>query len=113
MAVRLGSGTSAPGPSCQRQPVKRRRRLGCLGVGDPACDLVIAWNLLKGEGRDAFRHAVPADAATWARGRGWALWKGLTTLAKQLNTNPLGAGKARRVIDEVLADHKRTTGGEL
>jgi len=44
---------------------------GCLGVGDPACDLVIAWNLLRGEGRDAFRAALPVDAATWARGRGW------------------------------------------
>jgi len=86
---------------------------GCLGVGDPACDLVIAWNLLRGEGRDAFRAAWPADAATWARGRGWALWKGLITLVQQLSTNPLEAGKARRVIDEVLADHKRITGEEF
>jgi aminoglycoside phosphotransferase (APT) family kinase protein len=86
---------------------------GCLGVGDPACDLVIAWTLLGGEGRDAFRGALPADAATWARGRGWALWKGLITLAQQLNINPLEAGNVRRVIDEVLADHERTTGAEL
>jgi aminoglycoside phosphotransferase (APT) family kinase protein len=80
---------------------------GCLGVGDPACDLVIAWNFLAAEGRNAFRAALPADAATWARARGWALWKALITLAQQLNTNPLEAGKARRVIDEVLADHKQ------
>jgi len=79
---------------------------GCSGVGDPACDLTIAWTLLSGESREAFCAALPVDGATWARGRGWALWKGLITLAEHINTNPLEAGKARRVIDEVLADHK-------
>ena len=79
---------------------------GCSGVGDPACDLTIAWTLLLGESREAFCAALPVDGATWARGRGWALWKGLITLAEHIHTNPLEAGKARRVIDEVLADHK-------
>jgi aminoglycoside phosphotransferase (APT) family kinase protein len=80
---------------------------GSSAVGDPACDLSIAWTLLRGESRDAFRAALPLDRATWARGRGWTLWKGLITLAEHLDTNPLEAGEARRVIDEVLADHKR------
>jgi aminoglycoside phosphotransferase (APT) family kinase protein len=79
---------------------------GCLGVGDPACDLTIVWTLLSGESREAFCTALPVDDATWARGRGWALWKGLITLAEHINTNPLEAGKARRVIDKVLADHR-------
>jgi aminoglycoside phosphotransferase (APT) family kinase protein len=79
---------------------------GCSGVGDPACDLVIAWTVFSGESREEFRAALPLDAATWARGRGWALWKALITLAQHMNTNPIEAGKARRVIDEVLADHK-------
>ena len=81
---------------------------GCSGVGDPACDLTIAWTLLAGESREAFRAAVPVDGATWARGRGWALWKALITLVEHIHTNPLEAGKARRVIDQVLADHKHT-----
>jgi aminoglycoside phosphotransferase (APT) family kinase protein len=80
---------------------------GSSGVGDPACDLAIAWTLLDGESRDAFRAALPLDRATWARGRGWTLWKGLITLARHLSTNPVEAGEARRVVDEVLADHKR------
>jgi aminoglycoside phosphotransferase (APT) family kinase protein len=52
---------------------------GTCGVGDPACDAVIAWTLLRGEARAAFRDALGADDATWARGRGWALWKALIT----------------------------------
>jgi aminoglycoside phosphotransferase (APT) family kinase protein len=79
---------------------------GTSGVGDPSCDLAIAWTLFGGESRDAFRAALQLDDATWARGRGWTLWKALITLAAHIDTNPLEAGTARHVIDEVLADHK-------
>jgi aminoglycoside phosphotransferase (APT) family kinase protein len=41
---------------------------GSCGVGDPACDVTIAWTLLSGPSREAFRAALPLDAATWARG---------------------------------------------
>ncbi len=77
---------------------------GCSGVGDPACDVVIAWTLLSGDSRKAFRAALPADRATWARGRGWALWKGLITLAGHLDTDPSKADEDRRIIGEVLND---------
>lgn len=53
---------------------------GSCAVGDPACDLVIAWTLLHGRSRAAFRQAMAADDATWARARGWALWKALLTM---------------------------------
>ncbi len=86
---------------------------GCAGVGDPACDVTIAWTLLSGASREAYRAALPLDGATWARGRGWALWKGLITLAEHINTNPAAAGEARRVIDEVLADHKARQGSTI
>ncbi len=78
---------------------------GCSGVGDPACDVTIAWTLFAGESRDAFRAALSLDGATWARGRGWALWKGLRTLAEHMNTNPTEAEEARRIIDEVSLEH--------
>jgi aminoglycoside phosphotransferase (APT) family kinase protein len=77
---------------------------GTSGVGDPACDMTIAWTLLSGESRDAFRAALTIDDATWARGRGWALWKALITLAEYLRTDAEKAEEARRVICEVLAD---------
>jgi aminoglycoside phosphotransferase (APT) family kinase protein len=81
---------------------------GTSGVGDPSCDLAISWTLFGGESRDAFREALQLDDATWARGRGWTLWKGLITLAEHINANPAEAGEARRVIEEVLADHKHS-----
>jgi aminoglycoside phosphotransferase (APT) family kinase protein len=80
---------------------------GCSGVGDPACDTTIAWTLLAGESREAFRAALPADHATWARGRGWALWKALITMVEHSPTNPAEAEKARQVIEAVLADHRQ------
>jgi aminoglycoside phosphotransferase (APT) family kinase protein len=78
---------------------------GCLGVGDPACDLIVAWNLFSAESRGVFRAALGVDDATWARGRGWALSFGLIALPYYQTTNPVLAGIARHVIDEVLDDH--------
>lgn len=81
---------------------------GCSGVGDPACDLAIAWTLFSGESRAAFRAALAADSATWARGGGWALWKGLNVLARHIDGNAIEAEKSRRIIEDVVADHKRS-----
>ncbi|GHO70021.1 hypothetical protein KSC_089130 [Ktedonobacter sp. SOSP1-52] len=80
---------------------------GGLGVGDPACDLIVAWSLLSAHTRDDFRAALSVDNATWARGRGWALSIGLIALPYHQDTNPVFAATARRMIDEVLADHGR------
>lgn len=77
---------------------------GCSGVGDPACDLTIAWTLFSGASREAFRMALPLDDATWARGRGWALWKTLITLVEYRATNLGKAEEARRVLNDVLND---------
>jgi len=78
---------------------------GGLAVGDPACDLMIAWGLFSGESRDMFRAALQVDDATWARGRGHALSQALIFIPYYLDTNPVGVGNARRTIDEILADH--------
>ena len=78
---------------------------GGLAVGDPACDLIVAWSVLSGEARDIFRDTLGVDAATWARGRGWALSFGLIALPYYQTTNPVLAGIARHTIDEVLADY--------
>jgi aminoglycoside phosphotransferase (APT) family kinase protein len=79
---------------------------GILGVGDPACDLAIAWTLFQGDSREAFRATLKLDADTWARGRGWTLWKALILAAGLTNSNAIEAANPWRIIDEVLADHK-------
>ena len=75
---------------------------GTCGVGDPACDLVIAWTLFTGESRALFRRSIGLPDEAWHRARGWALWKALITVA----WSPDGAQRteASRVIAEVLAD---------
>lgn len=50
---------------------------GGLGVGDPACDLMVAYTLMSPRSRAVFRESLGVDDATWARGRGWALTTGL------------------------------------
>lgn len=77
---------------------------GGAAVGDPACDTVIAWTLFEGQSRAIFRTMLPLDEATWMRGRGWALWKALITLAGHLDPDVAQAAQARRTIDAVLAD---------
>ena len=79
---------------------------GCLGVGDPACDLQVAWNLFSAESRDIFHTALGVNDATWARGRGWALSVGLIALPYYQSTNPALAGIARRAIEQALADQQ-------
>jgi aminoglycoside phosphotransferase (APT) family kinase protein len=80
---------------------------GSSGVGDPACDLAIAWTLFHGESRKAFRAALPLDDATWARGRGWTLWKSLIMLAASADSAPQESRTPRQVLDEVLAEPQR------
>ena len=72
---------------------------GTSGVGDPACDTVIAFTFLSGASRDRFRAELGVDAGTWSRGRGWALWKALISLPGQPD-----AAAPRRDIREILAD---------
>jgi aminoglycoside phosphotransferase (APT) family kinase protein len=77
------------------------------GMGDPAIDLIVAWNLLPVSVRPAFRAAVQVDDAIWARGRAKALSIAAVALPYYLNTNPIMANNARFTIDEVLADYRR------
>ncbi len=71
---------------------------GACGVRDPSCDLAIAWTLLTGEARRAFRDRLSVDPSTWARGRGWALWKTLVACEQ-------ADAEARRVLDELFTEY--------
>lgn len=80
---------------------------GALGVGDPACELSVAWMLFDEDARGVFRDALSVDDAAWARGRGWALSIALLYVPYYAESNPEGVARARRVIDAVLADDGR------
>jgi Predicted aminoglycoside phosphotransferase len=77
---------------------------GGLGVGDPAVDLIVAWNLFPEDARTAYRTALGTDDATWARGRGWALSIALVALPYYLHTNPPLVAMSRRTIGAVLSE---------
>ncbi len=80
---------------------------GTCGVGDPACDLAIAWTSLTADGRDAFRERLSVDGATWARGRGWALWKALATCSRTVDDveDAREFATARRVLGEISTEY--------
>ncbi|GAB3520601.1 aminoglycoside phosphotransferase family protein [Arthrobacter monumenti] len=75
---------------------------GTCGVGDPACDLVMAWTYFTGDERQIFRKAVGLPDDVWRRARGWALWKALVTMAGLSSPDPEGA--QRRLLAEILTD---------
>ena len=77
---------------------------GLMAVGDPACDLMIAWSYFKGAARTAFFDAAGADRAMIARGRGWALWKAVIIIAGITPRPPAEIAWARAMLDAVLAD---------
>ncbi|MFF9024791.1 aminoglycoside phosphotransferase family protein [Streptomyces eurythermus] len=75
---------------------------GELGIGDPACDLVIAFTLMSARSRAAFRAALGVDDATWIRGRGWALATALNAYTYYAAVNPRVAAQTSRQITEAL-----------
>lgn len=81
---------------------------GGIAIGDPAVDLIVAWNLLEDKGRAAFRDAVGVDQATWERGRAWALSIGIIAYPYYVHTNPALARVSRYQIEQVVADISRT-----
>ncbi len=77
---------------------------GCMGIGDPACDLTIAWTFFKNNSRKVFKNTFNFDTETWERARGWALWKAMFTLNEIEDKASLEAIKQLQIINEVIND---------
>ena len=74
-----------------------------VGVGDPACDLVISWCLFNSNSQEIFRKSLKdIDEHTWERGRGWALSIALILLPYYKERNPVMAKLARQMLKNVL-----------
>ena len=78
---------------------------GTMGVGDPACDVMVAWKLHSPAARDAFREALPTDDATWERARGWVVSQAVAALAYYTpENNPMLYREAERWLELVLSE---------
>lgn len=77
---------------------------GNAHFGDPADDLVAAWNLFTGPARRAFVAAAGFDHATWVRAHALVLTR-VTNVPYYAETNPAFAADAVRTVAEALADH--------
>lgn len=80
---------------------------GAMGVGDPACDVMVAWKLHSPVAREAFREALPTDEATWERARGWVLSQAVAILAYYTpENNPTLYHEADSWLDQVLRERE-------
>jgi aminoglycoside phosphotransferase (APT) family kinase protein len=77
---------------------------GGAAVGDPACDLVIAWTYLSGKAREIFITKMDMDPDTWLRARAWALWKATFELCQILDKNSSEAKTQKIIIAEAIDD---------
>lgn len=77
---------------------------GCLGIGDPACELSLAWSFLDAKGRAAFREQLSCEEADWLRGMGWALSVALIALPYYRHSSPDIAAASLRQIKEIMQD---------
>lgn len=75
---------------------------GGIAIGDPACDLGIAWTFFKGKARDIFIQEIALDDQTWLRARGWVLWKATFELCQIEDKYSPEAFVQKRIIDDVL-----------
>ncbi len=78
---------------------------GCMGIGDPACDLTIAWTFFREKSRDVFKENLLLDEDTWTRARGWALWKALYEISQLEDRSGEGFVKQKQIIEVVLKEN--------
>lgn len=78
---------------------------GCCGIGDPACDLTLAWTLFSAESRAAFQRSIAVDEGAWLRARAWCLWKNLIALA-EVTCPPADAALRERIVAHLIAEAK-------
>ena len=73
------------------------------GVGDPACDAMLAWSLPPVI-RDVYRTALGFDDSTWARARGWVVEQTALFIPYYRTTIPDSVAEAKRRLEAVLSD---------
>jgi aminoglycoside phosphotransferase (APT) family kinase protein len=77
---------------------------GGLSVGNPAVDLVVAWELLDPLARRTFRRAVRVDDDEWRLGRAWALAMAAMTFPYYRHSMPTRCEQRLFMARQVIAD---------
>ena len=75
------------------------------GVGDPACDTMLAWTM-PSEARAVYRETLGLDDATWARGRGWTIEQAVRFIPYYAATIPSEVEAARQRLEAVLSESR-------
>ena len=76
-----------------------------MGIGDPACDLTIAWTFFRGESRKIFKENLHFDEETWARARGWAMWKALYGISELKDKTGAALEEQQQIINAVIKEN--------
>lgn len=71
------------------------------GVGDPACEAMLAW-ALPSDARRVFRQTIGFDDATWTRARGWVVQQTAPYIPYYATSLPLAVEQARRRLEAAL-----------
>jgi aminoglycoside phosphotransferase (APT) family kinase protein len=88
---------------CQAGRLSAVIDFGGLAVGDPAVDLLPAWNMGDATSRRVFRDVMQVDDDTWLRGQAWALSVAVIELPYYLYSNLAMVAAAKGTIAHVLA----------
>ena len=73
----------------------------CAGVGDPACEAMLAWSL-PSDARRIYRRTLGFDDATWARARGWVVQQTVFYIPYYAKSLPFAVDQAMRRLNEAL-----------
>lgn len=76
---------------------------GGMALGDPACDLVMAWTFFHGKSRDIFIEKMNLDEETWLRAKAWALWKATYELCQMTEDNP-EFETHKKILNQLIED---------
>ena len=74
---------------------------GGAGVGDPACEAMLAWSL-PSDARRRYRNLLEFDDATWARARGWVVEQTVFYIPYYASSLPLAVDQAMTRLNEAL-----------
>lgn len=77
---------------------------GMLCVGDPACDLGIAWTYFEGNSREIFQDSLDIDKQTWLRSLAWVLWKAAILGSGMSSTADTSQEQATEFLKSLLGD---------